>query len=142
MLKMFSYTTVLQAATNAGAWIEVNLDAISYNYDTVRSIVGEETRICSVVKADAYGHGVYEVARLLEQKGVDYFGDCQFSTKVIDMRKSGISKPILIFSSLMPNQAYYVLRYNLTQTITSYAMAKDLSDEAVKQKNCKDSYQG
>jgi alanine racemase len=131
MLKMFSYNGVTNA-TNAGAWIEVDLDAISYNYDTVRSIVGEDTRICSVVKADAYGHGVYEVARLLEQKGVDYFAIAMLDEGV-DMRKSGISKPILIFSSLMPNQAYYVLRYNLTQTITSYAMAKDLSDEAVKQ---------
>jgi alanine racemase len=131
MLKMFSYDGET-SGTNAGAWIEVDLDAISYNYDTVRSIVGEDTRICSVVKADAYGHGVYEVARLLEQKGVDYFAVAVLD-EGIDMRKSGISKPILIFSPLLPQQVYYVLRYNLTQTITSYEMAKELSDEAVRQ---------
>jgi alanine racemase len=131
MLEMFSYDSNT-SGTNAGAWIEVNLDALSYNYDTVRSIVGDETRICSVVKADAYGHGVYEVARLLEQKNTDYFGVAVLD-EGIELRKSGISKPILILGPLMQNQAYYVLRYNLTQTITSYDTAKELSNEALKQ---------
>ena len=118
---------------NAGAWVEVNLDALAYNYETVRSIVGEETKICAVVKADAYGHGVLEIARLLEQKGADYLGVAVLDEGV-ELRKLGITKPIMVLGPLMPGQASYVMRYDLTQTICSYEMARELSDEAVRQR--------
>jgi alanine racemase len=128
---MFSYDDS-HNGINAGAWIEVDLDAISYNYDTVRSIIGDETRICSVIKADAYGHGVYEVARLLERKGVDCFAVAVLD-EGIELRRSGITKPILVLGPLMPEQTAYILRYNLTQTIVSLDMAKELSREALLQ---------
>jgi alanine racemase len=113
----------------AGAWIEVDLDAVRHNFNAVRSIVGNDTKICAVVKADAYGHGVYEVARTLSDMGANYFA-VAILDEAIEMRKMGISEPILILGPLMPGQAPYVLRYNLTQTICNYETAEELSREA------------
>ena len=117
----------------AGAWIEVDLDAVCHNYRTVRSIVGNDTKICAVVKADAYGHGVLEIARVLSEEGVDYFA-VAILDEAIELRKMGISKPILVLGPLMPGQAPYVLRYDITQTICSIEMAEELSMEAFRQR--------
>lgn len=118
---------------NAGAWVDVNLDAISENFDTVRSLVGEDTLICSVIKADAYGHGVFEVARLLQEKGSDYLAVAVLD-EGIELRRQGIKTPILILGPLMPGQATYVIRHDLTQTICSLEMARELSAEALRQR--------
>lgn len=111
------------------AWIEVDLDAIRDNFLTVRSIVGKDTKICAVIKADAYGHGVCEVAPTLAKAGADYFA-VAILDEAIELRKMGINKPILVLGPLMPGQAPYVLRYNITQTICSQEMAEELSREA------------
>jgi len=127
-----SYNNKINGVTS-GAWIEVDLDAISENCRTVRSIIGNDTKICAVVKADAYGHGVIEIARLLSDEGVDYFG-VAILDEAIELRKIGIEKPILVLGPLMPGQAAYVLRYNVTQTICSLEMAEELSREAFRQR--------
>lgn len=117
----------------AGAWIEVDLDAVRYNYRAVRSIVGDKTKICAVVKADAYGHGVMEIAGTLSDEGADYFA-VAILDEAIELRKMGITKPILVLGPMMPGQAPYILRYDLTQTVCSIEMAEELSMEAFRRR--------
>lgn len=117
----------------AGAWIEVDLDALSHNFQVVRNLAGNETKVCAVVKADAYGHGVARIAPALEKAGVDYFA-VAILDEAIELRKTGITGPVLILGPLMPGHAEYVLRYNLTQTVCSLDMAEELSNEAFRQK--------
>ena len=47
-------------------WVEIDLDAIANNYAVARSFLREQTRMIAVVKANAYGNGAPQVARLLE----------------------------------------------------------------------------
>lgn len=56
------------------AWLEVDLDVVARNYHTVREFLGEKTRVMAVVKADAYGHGVEAVTRVLAREGCPHFG--------------------------------------------------------------------
>ena len=44
-------------------WAEIDLKAIEHNYKQVRRLVGKNTNIMVVVKANAYGHGIVEVRR-------------------------------------------------------------------------------
>ena len=60
---------------NERARIEIDLDAIEYNYRTIKDRIPEGTKVCCVVKADAYGHGAVRVARLLSEAGVDMSGN-------------------------------------------------------------------
>jgi len=55
------------------AWLEIDLGAIAHNTRLVRAHVGSNTRVCAVVKADAYGHGIEPVAQVLDQEGIDHF---------------------------------------------------------------------
>lgn len=118
---------------NSGAWIEVDLDAVRFNYRTIRRIVGQDTKICAVVKADAYGHGVYEIARTLSEEKVDYFA-VAILDEAVELRKRGITEPILVLGPMMPGQAGYVLRYDITQTVCSLEMAEELSREAFRRR--------
>ena len=55
-------------------WAEIDLQALRENLAWLRHRVGPGVRIITVVKADAYGHGLKDIARLLMQSGTDIFG--------------------------------------------------------------------
>ena len=40
-----------------GAWAEINLDAVAHNVQMAKANLKPTTKLCAVVKADAYGHG-------------------------------------------------------------------------------------
>jgi alanine racemase len=71
----------------------IDLDAIAYNLDVMRQRTSG-AMICGVVKANAYGHGMLEVARKLEDAGVDYLGVADI-TEALELRRAGIVSPIL-----------------------------------------------
>ncbi len=110
-------------------WAEVDLSAIAENYDTVRKEVGSSVMVMAVVKADAYGHGVAQVAPLLQQKGADYFG-VSCLQEAVELRKLGIQKPILILGYTDPAFFPYLLEYDLCQTVFEKEAAALLSKAA------------
>ncbi|MBI5793677.1 alanine racemase [Candidatus Uhrbacteria bacterium] len=54
-------------------WVEVSERALTNNIETLRSLLEDEARFCAVVKANAYGHGLTEVASIAARAGVDAF---------------------------------------------------------------------
>lgn len=71
----------------------IDLDAIVTNLATMRSKVSAPM-VLGVVKADAYGHGMIEVARKLEAAGVDYLGVADID-EALALRDASIDLPIL-----------------------------------------------
>ena len=53
---------------------EIDLDALAFNLQQVRALLGKDQKVLAVVKANAYGHGAIPVARELEARGVEFFG--------------------------------------------------------------------
>lgn len=81
---------------------EINLNNLVYNIHAVRQRVMPSKTI-PVVKADAYGHGAVPVAKCLVKEGFDFFAVAQFQ-EAMELRESGIGKPILIFERLFPDE--------------------------------------
>ena len=79
-------------------WIEIDLDAITYNFSQIRQLVPEQVKILSVVKADAYGHGGVEISKALEEAGTDMFAVTTVEEGV-ELVNHGIRQPILVFCS-------------------------------------------
>ncbi len=107
-------------------WIEVNLDAIKHNIKQVRRELSSDTKIMAVVKAGGYGHGAVQVAKAAVKTGVDCLGVATVS-EGIKLRKADVKAEILILGTLATNQIEEVFEYDLTPTIYSYQMAKNLS---------------
>ncbi|WP_110461579.1 alanine racemase [Ruminiclostridium sufflavum] len=114
------------------AWAEINLDNIAHNIREVRRITNKNAEIMGVVKADAYGHGVMEVTRTLLENGVTRLAVSMLD-EAIQLRRDGISVPILILGYTDPSRANEIIENDVTQSCYSYELAQALSDEAVKQ---------
>lgn len=114
------------------AQANINLEAIKSNIIQVKSRLNMNTRLMVIVKADAYGHGAVEVSKVLENGMVDAYG-VAIIEEAIELRKSGITKPILILGYTPKEQFDLVVKYDVMQTVYQYDMAKELSREAKSQ---------
>lgn len=108
-------------------WAEVSLAAIEHNYKTIRARLPEHCRFLGIVKADAYGHGAVEVAKRLEKCGADYLAIACLD-EAIELRRSGISLPILILGHTPPSYVRELIENDLTQTVSCEAKAIEYSD--------------
>lgn len=97
-------------------WADVSLSALRHNFRTVQAHVGAEVEICSVVKADAYGHGAIECARALEQEGATWFGVTSLD-EAIPLREAGIAGRILLMTGFWRGEEEEIARLGLTPTI-------------------------
>lgn len=115
---------------NPVSWVDVDLDAIANNIKVIKKYIGN-TRLLAVVKANAYGHGIVPVAMCAIESGADYLGVSSIEEGIF-LRKNGINKPILVFNTILPEQAHEVLLYDLTATVCSFDVVQALNDEATK----------
>ena len=104
-------------------WAQIHLDAIAHNYRVIRSHLQPGTKFLGVVKADAYGHGAFQVAALLEKLGCDYLSTATVD-EAIALREAGIRAPILLFGYTDPRYTKLLLRYDLTQSVGSAEQAQ------------------
>ncbi len=111
-------------------WANIDLDALEYNFDTLKKRVGN-ARFLGVVKADAYGHGSVQVARLLQEKGADYLA-VSSADEAMELRLNGITMPVLILGHTPREQVKTLIENNITQGVTCRAKAVEYSEEAVK----------
>jgi len=114
------------------AWAEINLDNIAHNIHEIRRITNKNAEIMGVVKADAYGHGVMEVAKTLLENGVTRLAVSMLD-EAIQLRRNGINAPILILGYTDPIRANEIIENDVTQSVFSHELALALSNEAVKQ---------
>lgn len=112
-------------------WANINLDAIAYNYKTIKEHIGEEVKFLGVVKADAYGHGSIRVGKLLQELGANYLAVSSID-EALELRVNDVTMPILILGHTPKEQVERLIKYNITQAVTCKAKAIEYSAEAVK----------
>ncbi len=112
-------------------WAEIDLDALLYNYRQIRAVTAPQSRIMAVIKADAYGHGAVEVAHTLGAAGADWFGVSNLE-EGIQLRKAGISQPILILSYTPPEEAARLAQYRITQAVIHAEHGRRLEEAAAR----------
>lgn len=108
---------------------EIDLGAIAHNVCLIRQTVGPKVKIMTVVKANAYGHGLTEVGQFLEKRFADYFG-VAFPEEGKRLRESGIRKPIHIATLPAKSQADLYYDFRLEPSICSAVEARILNSAA------------
>jgi alanine racemase len=114
-------------------WAEVDLSALRGNLAWIRHRVGPEKKIITVVKADAYGHGLKQIAALLMQGGTDIFGVANLA-EAQAIRSVGRGWPILMLGACLPHEIEIAVRDGVMPTISSLAEAKAFAAAAAHQK--------
>jgi alanine racemase len=107
-------------------WAEINLDNIIWNFNEAKKLLLKETKIAAVLKANAYGHGAIEVARVLVDKGVDYIAVACL-LEAIELRKEFKDIPILVMGYTSDEHLHIAVEYNITLTIFSALQGELLS---------------
>ena len=77
-------------------YVTVDLDAIAYNFESMRKNIREGTQIIAVIKADAYGHGAVTVGKFLETFSYIWGFATATAEEALELRDAGIQKPILV----------------------------------------------
>lgn len=112
------------------AWVEVDLDAFAGNLRRIRELVGPDVRLHLVVKADAYGHGAPEIARVAEEEGVHSLGVATIDEGA-ELRGHGIRLPIIILSPTLPFEAVRIVEHRLVPAVGSLETARALGEASV-----------
>ena len=115
------------------AWAEIDLKAVRHNFRELRKLafdqleprISRSVDILSVVKADAYGHGMVEVAKILEQEGCRFFAVSNV-LEAIELRESGNKRRIVLFETTLPELARDLVKYDLTPAVCTIELAREL----------------
>lgn len=115
--------------------IKISKEAIAHNLQTFKKEIPEACLMAPAIKANAYGHGLIEVARLMEKSGANWL--CVTSTdEALKLRLADIALPLLIIGPVLPENASDAIKSNSRIFLYSIEAAKAL-DQVAKIKNQK-----
>ena len=93
--------------------VEISRKNIIHNLRQFRKRVGKRVEIMAVVKSNAYGHGIREVAKIVSQNGADWLGVNSLEEGLL-LRKINLRQPILILGYIPLNEIKEAIRHNLS----------------------------
>lgn len=104
------------------AYLEIDLNNLEHNVKVLKRAMPQKCELMAVVKAEAYGHGLYEIATHLNKIGVKAFAVATID-EGIKLRQYGVLGEILILGYTAPARAKELRKYDLTQTLIDYKYA-------------------
>lgn len=116
--------------TTMRTWAEVDLDAITHNYQVLRQMIGPNRMMLGLCKANGYGHGGVRIGQKLEQLGVDMLAVACLE-EAIELRQGGVKNPILCLGYTDPAYTPQLLEYSVTQTVGNLESGEAMSKLAV-----------
>lgn len=120
----------LPALETDRAWVEINLEHLKWNVEEIKKLLPKGCRFMAVVKANAYGHGDVDVSKYLYHMGIKDFAVATLE-EGIHLRQSGVKGKILILGYTCPENAPYLSRYHLIQTVVDENYARELNGQGI-----------
>jgi alanine racemase len=112
--------------------VVIELDALKHNFNLLKSLAGKSDFL-AMVKADGYGHGMIECARVLEKCGCNIFGVAELREAVV-LRQAGINGVIYATIGFDGEHAYLFCDYDITPVVYDFPSLQALSSAAVNNK--------
>jgi len=109
--------------------VQVDLSAFGQNVRTLKGLVPAATRLCAVVKANAYGHGGIRCAKAALENGGSFLAVARIS-EAVAMRDAGITAPILLLGEALPEQAGFLAARGIRASVADIRTARALSAAA------------
>src|SRR5262245_37031134 len=108
--------------------VEVALARLTENFRAIQAAVGPAV-VMPIVKANAYGHGLVEVARHFVSVGATSLG-VAFLEEAVTLRRAGLTVPILVMGGILGDQIPLFLRHGLTLTASSIDKLRQVDETA------------
>jgi alanine racemase len=97
-------------------WIEIDSSALTSNIHQFRRLIGKNRILLATVKANAYGHGILEVAKIVLQEGADWLGVHSIDEGIL-LRQKKVNCPILVLGYVSNDELEQAIKYNLRLTV-------------------------
>lgn len=115
------------------AWVEIDLAALKHNIKAIQRLAGKDVHILTVVKAQAYGHGLPEIVKVLDKEGIEFFGVSDINEAIL-IRQLKIKKPIVLLENTLADYADYLVKYHITPVVCTLEFARALNRLGQKRK--------
>lgn len=107
-------------------WIDLDRAALAHNVLTFRSLLPPDCRLMAVCKSNAYGHGLYDLAPVLQEMGVDWFS-VDSIVEAATLRDKGLHKPILVLGYTLPSRFAEAAKHGVSLTVSSFENLRALA---------------
>ncbi len=121
----FRYPGSAWETAHRPTWAEISLDAVAENTRRLLALA-DPAGLLAVVKADAYGHGAIEVARVAVEAGAAWLGVAALE-EALELRRAGLKAPVLLLSAATPAQADTIVANDVTAAVFDPETAKALA---------------
>ncbi|CED70800.1 alanine racemase [Aliivibrio wodanis] len=113
------------------AWLEIDTKAFQHNIDTLKQTLSESTKVCAIMKADAYGNGIEGLMASVIDRNVDCIGITSNEEARI-VRAKGFEGEIMRVRAATPNEIQSGLDYQIEELIGSSEQANTIAKLAKK----------
>ena len=107
----------------------VDLAALTHNLSCIKRYLSPGCEVMAIVKANAYGHGVEEIAQALARQGIGRFAVASFD-EGIALRQAGISASIVVLGALFEEQVSDLVARQLTPVVSDARILPALAEAA------------
>ena len=111
------------------AWMEINKENLKYNVLKLKELA-KNREVLGVVKANAYGMGAVDVAKTLQEIGVDFFGVANIE-EAIELQETNINSKILILGASFPEELVEATKRNIHVAISSMSQLEFLKNNSL-----------
>ena len=108
----------------------IDLDAVRHNFEVMHALIPPDTKICAVVKTNAYGHGAERISRMMEKE--DYIWGFAVATvgEAVSLRDAGVRKPVLILGHVFEEDYRTLADLGIRPEISTLAEALKMNEAA------------
>lgn len=118
---------------NRRTYVTVDIDAVKENFRQMEKNLKPGTKIIAVVKANAYGHGADVLAGAIQENPRIWGFATATVEEALELRESGIRKPIVILGYTFPEHCHHLVHYELRPAVWKLDHAKAISRAAVQE---------
>lgn len=111
------------------SWIEINLSHFENNLKAIKKFLSSNQEILQIIKADAYGHGAYQIAKHALKNGASMLGVANADEALL-IRYNNIQAPILILSPSLDSEIENIVKHNLIPSVNDLTFARKLDEFA------------
>lgn len=109
---------------------DIDLSAICENMEAMKQNIGKDSKIIGVIKADGYGHGALQIAKILRDKPYMWGFAVATGDEALRLRKDGITNPIIVIGAVFPEQFSELIKNEIRLTIYSGEQIPGLIESA------------
>jgi alanine racemase len=120
---------VISISTLLPTYATVNLSALAHNLSCIKRYLPPDCEVMAIVKANAYGHGVEEIARALARQGIRRFAVASLDEGIV-LRQAGISSSIVVLGALFEEQVSDLVAHRLTPVVSDGRIIPVLAEAA------------